>query len=269
MTVPPGGFGRALFISIVLCLVLGGVLYKLLGESAGEGDNPAELAKQARQALEAVKKRDVTPSSTLRVVAPYDAILVPLDRLLRLAREVAEGEERNPIGDYDRIRAMVQPVIDIAPLAHAQSQTETGTFRKDYRFMAQKGEACQLLAGALWNRLEAAFRQSAAGRKGERFIPDPADTERLYAILRDGLEADPGNKNLWHLRALVERSNGAFGRAESDLRRALNLDSRFVPAWNDLGLTLINLIRFDEAGEAFVNAKNQAAAAAKAAGRPV
>jgi tetratricopeptide (TPR) repeat protein len=260
---------RGILIFIVLCLISGGVLYKLFGKPAGGGNNREELAKQAREALEAVKERDVTPSSTLRIAAPYDAILAPLDKLLGLAREAAEGEERNPIEEYDRIRATVQPVLDIAPLAHAQSQTETGTFRKDYRFMAQKGEACQLLASALWNRLEAVHRQSAAGREGGRFVPEPADTERLYAILRDGLEADPGNKALWHVRALVERVNGAFGRAESDLRRALSLDSQFVPAWNDLGLTLINLRRFDEAGEAFANARDRAAAAAKSTGRPV
>ncbi|MDR2390132.1 MAG: hypothetical protein LBE84_00405 [Planctomycetota bacterium] len=268
MALTSGGFRRGLLVSLVLCLVLGGVLYRLFAQSAGR-DGPIELAKRAREALEAVKKRDLTPSSTLRVVATYDAILAPLDRLLGLARQLAEEEERNPAADYDHVRALVQPVIDIAPLAHAQSQMETGNFRKDFRFMEQKGEACQLLAGALWNRLEAEHRQSAAGQRGERFVPEPANTERLYAILRDGLEADPGNKDLWYLRALVGRSNGVFGRAESDLRRALNLDGQFVPAWNDLGLTLIHLGRFEEAGEAFTNARNQAAAAAKTAGRPV
>ncbi|MDR1520463.1 MAG: hypothetical protein LBU23_10025 [Planctomycetota bacterium] len=269
MFISPSGFGRGLIIALAASAVVGAAAYKLYGPTAGgSGETAEELTRTVEAALEAVRKRDLTPSSTLRVTATYDAVLAPLDKMLRLARNIAEGEKRDPAADYDRIRAFVEPVIRLTALARDQARRESGP-SKDYRFMEQKGEACQLLAAALWNQLEARRRSSPAGRDGVRFVPEPADSERLYAILNDGLGADPANKALWRLRGLVERANGLFGRAESDLRMALNLDGQYAAAWNDLGLVLINLRQFDEAGESFVKAKDQAAAAAKLAGRPL
>lgn len=44
---------------------------------------------------------------------------------------------------------------------------------------------------------------------------------------------------------------GRLNQAEKILRRALDKDDRFVPAWNNLGVTLYNLGRLGEAREAF------------------
>ncbi|MDR1536276.1 MAG: hypothetical protein LBU64_14510 [Planctomycetota bacterium] len=260
--------GRGFLVALFLCAAAAGIGYRLLVPAGGGGDGAEELAKQARDALEAVKNRDLTPSPSLRVTATYDAILAPLDRLLRLAENILEGETAEPVADYERIRSLAEPVIEISLLAREQSRRETGAFRKDYRFMEQRGEACRLLATALWNRLEA-LHGNSAGRDGSRFVPGAADSEKLYALVKDGLDSDPANKSLWYLRSLVERANGVFGRAEGDLRKALSLDSRYVAAWNDLGLVLIRLGRFEEAGEAFAQAKDRAAEAARLAGRPV
>ncbi|MDR3077640.1 MAG: hypothetical protein LBV15_02625, partial [Planctomycetota bacterium] len=199
--------------------------------------------------------------------ATYDSILAPLDRMLRRLRNLAEGDERDPLGDYDRTRAYAEPIMEIAQAAYEQSQREREGLRKNYRFLEQKGEACQRLAAALWNRLEALYRSRAAP-DSDGFVPAPADSERLEAVIGDGLDAAPANRELWRLHARLAKANGIFGRAESDLRKALGLDSQYGEAWNDLGLVLIHLRRFDEAGEAFVKAKELAAGAAKLAGRP-
>ena len=262
------GFWRGLLLALAAGAVLAGVAARLMGRSGGDGgDGAAELAEQARTALKAVRERDLAPGSSLRDTATYDSILAPLDRMLRRMRDLAEGEGRDPPADYDRIRAYAEPVIEIAQAAHDQSQREKDGIRKNYRFLEQKGEACQRLAAALWNRLETLDRSRAA-REGGGFAPSQADSERLEAVINNGLDADPANRRLWLLRARLAKANAAFGRAEGDLRKALGLDSQSVEAWNDLGLVLIHLRRFDEAGEAFAKAKDLASGAARLAGRP-
>lgn len=44
---------------------------------------------------------------------------------------------------------------------------------------------------------------------------------------------------------------GRLGQAEADLRRAIKLDDTFVPAWNNLGVTLMEQNEFGEAERVF------------------
>jgi len=44
---------------------------------------------------------------------------------------------------------------------------------------------------------------------------------------------------------------GRLGQAEDILRRAIELDERFVPAWNNLGVVLMERGQYGEAGEVF------------------
>ena len=47
---------------------------------------------------------------------------------------------------------------------------------------------------------------------------------------------------------------GRLGQAERILRQAIDMDETFVPAWNNLGVTLISRGRFGEAKEVFETA---------------
>ena len=271
MAFTSSGFKRTLTIAVILALVFGiGAslffnvsLFSSLFKPAPDPESPEALAAEALEALTAVRNRDL--KATLRP-ARYDAILRPIDKLLSLAKNLEGSEEFDPIRDFNRIQSYTDPVIAITEQAHAQAQSETSFLKKDYRFMDQKGEACRLLAAAMWNRLETEYRRSnARSREYAPFVPSTEDSERLYAVLNSGLDAAPENKFLWHLRSVVRRANGSFVAAESDLRKAIELDEQFVAAWNDLGLVLINLRRFDEAETALLRARQCAANAASAA----
>jgi tetratricopeptide (TPR) repeat protein len=238
-------------------VVLGAAAYSFFGWGkwkAGNGD-PADLAAQARKALDAVKERDL--KTTMRP-ASYDSILMPLDELLREIRAKIEEPSYDPLTDYEYIRARAEPIPEIADAAHRQALSETTFLKKNYRFMEQKGDACRYLASSLWNYLEA---KHAEGRTGTAFVPTVADSDKLLAILKSGIDADPQNKFLWYLQSLVERTGGGFAAAQKSLEKALEFDPRFIAGWNDLGLVFINLKDFDKAEFALVKAKNLAAEA--------
>ncbi len=268
MKATPSGFGRGLVIAFVASIAIGGYLYRHFGlGNPGKPKQltPATLVRQAKDALEAVKNRDL--ETTLRP-AKYDDILRPLDQLLQIAKSNLESPDYDPEGSYEKIAASAGPVVDLAQQAHDQAQRETTFLKKDYRFLEQKGDACRYQAAALWNKLEAENTRKQANYMGSAppaFVPSFQDSEQLYSWLDAGIAAAPDNKFLWYLRSVVRRSNGAFGEAEKDLRRALELDGDFVAAWNDLGLVLVNLKRFDQAEQAFVKAKDRAAQEAKIA----
>lgn len=258
------GTGRGLVIALILSVVPLGIAYRYLGLGAASDrqESAAALAKQAKQALEAVKARDL--KATLRP-ARYDAILMPLDSMLRIARDSLQSPTYAPVEDYDTIRAYCEPVINIALEAHNQAQSETAFLRKDYRFMQQRGDACQYLATAMWNRLEAVHEGSAAGSD---FRPTLGEAEKLYAVLNAGIEADAENGQLWYLRGVLGKASGTFAAARDDLRRALELNPGNASAWNVLGLVLINLQDFDAAERAFETAAEQSADQAERAGVP-
>lgn len=268
MTVTPSGFGRGLIIAFVASIALGGYLYRHFGlgnKLKAKPATPASLVEQARDALQAVKDRDL--ESTLRP-AKYDGILLPLDALLKIAKTDLDSPDYDPVRDYQRIAECTAPVREIAREAQQQSLRETSFLKKEYRFPEQKGDACRYQAAALWNKLEAenARRQSQhLTGAPPAFVPSVKDSEELYALLDEGLAAAPENKFLWYLRGIVRRANGAYGEAERDLKRALDLDGDFVAAYNDLGLLRINLRQFDQAEKDFAKAKEKAAAAAKIA----
>lgn len=258
------GAARGLGIALLLSVVPLGIAYRYfgLGATGGQPESAAVLAKQARQALEAVRERDL--ATTLRP-ARYDAILMPLDSMLRIARDSLQTPDYDPVEDYDKIRSYCEPVINIALEAHNQAQSETSFLRKDYRFMQQRGDACRYLATAMWNRLEMVHERIAAGTD---FRPTLAEAEKLYAVLNAGIEADPENAQLRYLRGVLGKASGAFAAARDDLRRALELDAGNSSAWNALGLVQINLRDFDEAARAFETAAEKSSEQAERAGVP-
>lgn len=262
--VAPGFFGKfvnGLILAFLVCVVAGGLLYNFLGWGKWKpADDPAGLVRQAREGLEAVKKRDL---KTTMQPAKYDSILMPLDELLREIKAKMDSDGYDPLKDYEYVRVRAEPIPEIADAAHRQALSETTFLKKNYRFMEQKGDACRYLASALWNNLEA---RHAAERDGASFAPSAADTDRLTAILKNGLGTDPQNKYLWYLQSVVERSGGGFAVAGESLRKTLELDPRFIAGWNDIGLVFINLKEFGKAEDALVKAKDLAAEAYARAG---
>lgn len=249
--------------AFLVAMVLLAAAYKVLGWGGGvpEGD-PAALAESAREALEAVKARDLKTTMT---PAKYDSILLPIDQMLREAAAKLQSPGYDPVRDAEYIRARTEPIPRIADDAHRQALSETSFLKKEYRFMQQKGDACRYLAASLWN-----FLETMHGRRdpGTPFLPTPQDSEKILGILDQGLDAAPENKFLWYLHALVERAGGAFGTAASNLGKALEIDPDFIAAWNDLGLVQINLKQFDKAEESLERARDLAEKAYTAAKVP-
>lgn len=252
MTFNTAKFMRALFLTLLVGLLAWGAADRFLGwgQSGGEND-PAVLAQQARDALEAVKRR--TPGD--RRPASYDAVLAPLDRLLILARDMLQSIDYDPVNDYPKLSAIAEPVVAIATDANAQARTETGPLAKEFRFNSQKAEACQYLASGMWSRLEARQASSGRGFDNQPSYPE-GEVHAVMTLIGDGLDADPLNKQLWYMRGVVNRANGLFAAAARDLERSVEIDPNNGAAWNVLGLVNISLRQFDKAEESLERGKN-------------
>lgn len=242
------------FKGLIAALVLVGIVYgggRYLGFFKPEDANdPAVLSRRAVEALEAVKSRK--PGD--RRPASYDAVLAPLDALLSQARAMLASPDYNPATGIGALRALVTPVIEVAGLAERQARTETGPLAKEYRFNDQKGEACQYLANALWLRANAAMRPGGSRSDGTLSLPQ-ADLNEMKRVLDQGLEAAPGNRELWYIRAVVYRAEGLFTAAARDLERCIELSPDYAAAWNTLGLVRISLKQFEQAETALERAK--------------
>lgn len=252
MPASTSGFLRGLVISLIITGVLVGAAYRFFnlgGKELTHDESVTALVGETQKAIEAVSKRDL---GKLRP-ASYDTILRPMDQLLFKAKEIIVSENYEPIADYQKIRACVDPVILFAEQAHAMAQKETSYLKKNYRFMEQKGEACEYLAVAMWNRLSTLAYNK---KPNEDFVPAQEDTAQMLAVINNGLDADVENKRLWYMRGLVNRSSGAFSAAAVDLQKVIDLDPDFIPGLNDLGLVMINLKKFDKAEEYLEKAKS-------------
>lgn len=250
MSFTSSGFIRGAIIALLVGVLAYGVLksFGYVGQRIDE-DDPAVLAKTALQALDAVKNRQ--PGD--RRPASYDAVLAPLDKLLRQARDTLSSPDFNPVNDLEKIRVRANSVIDIASQANNQAKTETGPLAKDYRFNDQKAEACQYLATALWERLLASRTRTSSSLENP---PYPArELDELRRVIEQGLSAYSENRTLWYLRGVMNRAEGLFAAAASDLERAVAIDAQFAEGWNVLGLVRISLKEFDKAEEALERAK--------------
>lgn len=255
--------GGVIALLVGLLALVGMRFFGFMGESESR-DDPVVLARAAAEALEAVKNRK--PGE--RRPASYDSVLAPLDKLLAQAKAVLESDEYNPVGDFEKVRAAANPVIDLATRADAQAKTETGPLTKDYRFNDQKAEACQYLAVAMWERIQA--RQPASTRPLESAPPLPFhELEDIRRVIALGLDVQPGNRDLWYISGVVNRAEGLFGPAARDLERAIAIDSEYAAAWNTLGLVRISLKEFELAEDALERAKNLAADQARRFNAPL
>ncbi len=213
-------------------------------------DETGELVAEATRALQAVRERQ--PGE--RRPASYDMVLAPLDKLLTQTRHLIEGEEFDPVADYEKVRSLALPVIDIATQADAQARQETGFLTKEYRFNAQKGEAIQYLASTTWERINRRIPQSTGFFTESPSYP-PAEMNALRQLVDEGIAAAPDNPHLYYIRGVLNRAEGLFGPASRDLERAVEIDKDFVAAWNTLGLVRINLREFASAEEALERAR--------------
>lgn len=246
---------------VVAAIVLAGVIYGVrhFGFFASEDANdPAVLSRRAMEALEAVKNR--RPGD--RRPASYDAVLAPLDALLAQARTMLSAPDFNPATDLPALRARVAPVMDIAGLADRQAQTETGPLASRLRFNDQKGEAAQYLAAALWKKANAEAQAGGYAADESARIP-LADLNEIKRVLDVGLGAAPGNRELWYIRAVINRAEGLFTAAARDLERSIEISPGYAAAWNMLGLVRISLWQFDEAEAALEKARTLALDTAK------
>lgn len=216
----------------------------------GDADGPEQLVRQATESLEAVRRRQ--PGE--RRPASYDSVMAPLDKLLQQAKAVLEGETYNPVNDYEKIRSLTLPVIDIATRADAQARTETGPLAKEFRFNAQRGEASQYLANAMWERINRQLPPRSAFLNEGTPYP-PAEMDALRRVLDDGIAVAPDNRDLLYIRGVVNRAEGLFAQAAADLERAVAVDHEYAAAWSTLGLVRISLREFDGAEEALEQAR--------------
>lgn len=248
-------FIRTLGLTLMIGLVAA-ALFRLIGvfgDPPPDPDDPAELVRVATENLDAVRGRKASD----RRPASYDSILAPLDKLLVKARELLQSESYDPANDYEKLRALTLPVIDIATKADSQARNETGMLTKEYRFNPQKAEACQYLASALWDRINRTL-PSQSGFFNEGTPYPPGDMLELRRILDMGIQADPENGDLFYARGILNRAEGLFGPAARDLLQAASTRNAFPGAWNTLGLVRINLKEFDKAEEAFERARAMA-----------
>lgn len=233
-------------------VLLAYIVLRLIGVVGDRPDlsNPDVLAQQAIDNLEKVKQRK--PGD--RRPASYDSVMAPLDRLLSLARDTLDGEEYDPVADYEKIRSYALPVIEVATQAAAQARTETGPLVKEYRFNDQKGEACQYLANAMWERILAGMPRQTGFIESQPSYPAAAMNE-LKNVLDLGIAATQENASLYYIRGVVNRAEGLWVASARDLARAVAIDANMASAWNVLGLVRINLKEFDQAEEALERAK--------------
>ncbi len=244
------GFLKGIIIAGLLCMAvfLGLRHFGYIGRP--ENDDPISLAREAREALAAVRARRPGQSRP----PSYDMVLAPLDKLLAQARELVQSGSFNPVTDYDLVVRLTAPVMEVARLADAQAKLETGYLTKEYRFNDQFGEASLYLATTLWERI------NALQPKNLGYLDDPVplpenDMKRLRDILDAGINAAPDSRDLHYLRGIVNRADGLFAPAAKDLERAVEIDSSYAAAWNTLGLVRIPLREFDKAEEALERAR--------------
>ncbi len=257
-------FLPALALAIVVGFVVVAVLRALGIIVPGMGaDDPSVLARAANDALEAVKTRqpgDRRPPS-------YDAVLLPLDQLLAQAKAILDSGSFNPVDDYEKIRARALPVIDIATRADETARQETSFLAKEYRFGEQKGDACQYLANALWERIQRTLPRQT-GFFEERPVYPRGEMEELRRIMDDGIAAAPEDAELLYIRGVVNRAEGLFAPASRDLEAAVEFDPGLSAAWNVLGLVRISLRDFDGAEQALERARSVEALRSEETGAP-
>ena len=241
------GLIPTLLVGLIIVALLRSMGYIGGGESA---DSPSALVKQATENLEAVRKRQ--PGD--RRPASYDSVMAPLDELLRQTKKLLENDTYSPVADFEKVRSLTLPVIDIATQADRQARAETGYLVKEYRFNSQKGEASQYLANAMWERINMQLPPQT-GFLNESAPYPPAEMNELRRILDTGLEAAPLNRDLWYIRGVVNRAEGLFAPAARDLERAVDIDNEYVAAWNTLGLVRISLREFGKAEDALERAR--------------
>lgn len=221
-----------------------------LGLFGSDDDDVATLVKQATDALEAVRRRQ--PGE--RRPASYDAVLAPLDRLLAQTKRLLESESFDPVADFEKVRSLALPVIDLATQADQQAKRETGFLSKDYRFNDQKGEAIQYLASTMWERINRRMPQSTGYFSDAPAYP-PGEMSELRRWLDQGIEAASDNPDLYYIRGVLNRAEGLFGPAARDLERAVEYNKEYIAAWNTLGLVYINLKNFEKAEESLERAR--------------
>ncbi|MCD7897405.1 MAG: hypothetical protein LUG50_12150 [Planctomycetaceae bacterium] len=255
LRVPTFRFSKFL-VALVFTVIAGLVVVAVL-RSFGLGplrptpeDDPAVLIRQANDGLAAIATRVPGQNRPPK----YDDVLGPLDRLLALAKARIEDPEFDPVRDFESLRSLANPVIDIATRADAQARRETSYLTKEYRFNSQKAEAIQYLANAMWERIQRELPPQSDFFSETPQYP-PAAMNELRRLLDDGLTADPENKQLYYIWAVVNRAEGLFAQAARDLEQAIVLDARFVAAWNTLGLVRISLKEFDAAEAALLEAR--------------
>lgn len=253
------GFAKGALLSVfVVVLAYGGLrAFGRAGTPRAAGD-PAELAKEALDNLDKVRQRQ--PGD--RRPASYDSVMAPLDKMLAQAKALLESGSYDPAGDFDKIRLLTVPVIDVAAQASAQARTETGPLAKEYRFNDQKGEACQYLANAMWERINARLSRQT-GPMGEQTQYPVGDMNELKRVLDVGIDATKDNRALYYIRGVVYRAEGLFAASARDLARAVAIDPEYAAAWNVLGLVRISLKEFEKAEEALERAKALTLAEAK------
>ena len=127
----------------------------------------------------------------------------------------------------------------------------------------QTGDAMPFVLTVLFGSLPQVFLLPVAGsladRWNRRWLMILADTGNALATLAIVLLLSFGSLEVWHIYLLsaigsADLKLGRLGQAEKLLRQATKNDPTFVPAWNNLGVVLMEQGKYGEASRVFTTA---------------
>jgi tetratricopeptide (TPR) repeat protein len=159
-------------------------------------------------------------------------------------------------GEFDNARASLESLCKILVKARSQTvgkENNSGEDESQSRFPSQEGAARYFLSVAMFQQLlfSKAEEFSTAEAQGKRYIPPQ---ELIVPIVREielGLDASQEDKRLWRLKGIIENMQGKFMRAAESLEKAVQIDPKFGPAYNNLGRVYMNMRKFEKAEAQF------------------
>ena len=243
---------HGLLVALAVAVIGAGVFWRIFGEPRGATPSIPQLEKQAENAIAAVKAR--RPGD--RRPASYDDIIRPIGGLLAAARA------HMVVGEQDAAEQISLRVLDLSKRALEMARAETSwmSSQREYSFPTFIAEASEYIATVGWLRLQR--RRAQAGMRIGGDTPfTPEELAPLKRQVEEGLAADDSRAELWRLSGLLFQAEGMRVRAVEAFREATQKDPSLAAAWNDLGLALWDLQRFDEAERALDRAKAEAAKA--------
>ncbi len=175
------------------------------------------------------------------------------EALLARARDLSHDAKTRVLAKREKKLISNLPDQDSAK-SRAKAALLLAKKKPEYSFSFREAEACYLLAGIMYRRLQHKYAAQFANHGMQRFVPPTTETDPIRNEILRGLAANPDHKKLYRLQGVLDNMTGRFSSAEKALLKAIELDDKFAEAYNDLGLVYINRLQFDKAQAAFEKA---------------